>query len=104
MQQVGEHRLAEIQPFAQPFDVGGTEGADRRRADRIELPHEQPPAALARTIGETHHGFNELRVGEGAQVLTLELEVERFALGDRILQKPGCTCNSSYQPLTISRR
>src|SRR3546814_8389526 len=39
VQMKSEHRLAELQRFAQAFDVGSTEFPHRRRADRVELAH-----------------------------------------------------------------
>lgn len=57
-----EHRLAELQPFAQVFDVGSTELLHRRRADRVELAHRHL-ADRSRFVERSQvatQGFNDL--------------------------------------------
>lgn len=41
VQIAGEHRLAEFQVFAQPFDIGSAECPHGRRVDRVEFAHRQ---------------------------------------------------------------
>src|SRR5690554_3501204 len=62
VQMKSEHRLAELQRFAQTLDVGSAELPHRRRADRVELAHRYlaDRSGFVERGQVTTQGFNDL--------------------------------------------